>query len=393
MRCPPECYQLETALEEHFPTMRPAQRRGLALWVLGTILGHSACQTAVVGALWFVATAETLRQALREWLYDGQQRACPVQTELDITTCFAPLLRWILAWWQGEHLALALDATYHHDQLVALVVSVLYRDSAIPVAWHLLPANQEGAWLPHALRLLRLLRPAVPAPLTVLVLSDRGLWSPKLWKRIRDLGWHPMMRLRPDATFAPLGQRRRPAKTLVAGPGHAWVGAGTAFKHRVVRRQGTLLVVWAPDHADPWLVLTDLAPAAVGAAWYGLRIWIELGFRALKGVGWQWAHTRRTDPTRIARHWLVLAVAMLWVLAYGTRAEDAAALGRDPGRLAVPPDLHLALPPRTQSLFRRGLSRLTYLLPQRRWWPELWLRPEPWPELPPTIALVTHAPT
>jgi hypothetical protein len=30
---------------------------------------------------------------------------------------------------------------------------------------------------------------------TVLVLTDRGLWSRRLWKRIRDLGWHPLMRL------------------------------------------------------------------------------------------------------------------------------------------------------------------------------------------------------
>ena len=30
--------------------------------------------------------------------------------------------------------------------------------------------------------------------------------------------------------------------------------------------------------------------------WYMLRFWIELGFRALKSVGWQWQNTRRTDP-------------------------------------------------------------------------------------------------
>ncbi|HEY7033017.1 MAG TPA: transposase [Thermomicrobiales bacterium] len=52
-------------------------------------------------------------------------------------------------------------------------------------------------------------------------------------------------------------------------------------------------------------------PAAVGVLWYGLRMWIEVGFRALKGLGWRWERTRRTDPDRVARHWLVLAVATL----------------------------------------------------------------------------------
>jgi hypothetical protein len=391
MRCPPECYQLQEALAAYLPQLRPAQQRGLALWVFGTILAKSACQNAVVAALFFLGTWETLRQSLREWLYDGQDRACPSRTEVDVTACFAPLLGWILSWWQGDHLALALDATYHHDRHVALVVSVLYRGCALPVAWHVLPATQDGGWLRHELCLLRRLRPAVPATLTVLVLTDRGLWSPRLWKRICDLGWHPVMRVRPDATFAPQGRPRRPAKALVPGPGHAWIGVGTAFKHRAVRRRGTLLVVWGPGQAAPWLVLTDLAPEAVGAAWYGLRLWIELGFRALKGVGWQWERTRRSDPTRIARHWLVLAIATLWVLAYGTRAEDADALGRNPAHLHTPPTL--PLPRRTQSLFQRGLSLLTWRLPRRLVWRRLWLRPEPWPDLPTTIQMVEHVPT
>lgn len=39
------------------------------------------------------------------------------------------------AWWRGG------------EQLVALVVSVLYRGSALPVAWVILPGNAPGPWL------------------------------------------------------------------------------------------------------------------------------------------------------------------------------------------------------------------------------------------------------
>ena len=57
-------------------------------------------------------------------------------------------------------------------------MSVLYRGSAIPVAWHILPANQKGPWLSPILDLLHRLAPAIPQTTTVLVLTDRGLWSP-----------------------------------------------------------------------------------------------------------------------------------------------------------------------------------------------------------------------
>ncbi len=47
--------------------------------------------------------------------------------------------------------------------------------------------------------------------------------------------------------------------------------------------------------------------------------------------GWQWYRTRCTDPARVDRHWLVLAVATLWVLAHGTRVEETRLRGQAPG--------------------------------------------------------------
>jgi hypothetical protein len=306
-----------------------------------------------------------------------------------VAACFAPLLGWVLAWWHGEALALALDATYLRDRLVVLSVSVLYRGTAIPVAWHVTAANRHGAWLTPALALLARLTPAVPATLPVLLLADRGLWSGRLWEQTRALGWHPLLRLRPDVRFRPTGGQRGRAAALVPGPGHAWIGAGVAFKHRAVRRAGTLLVVWEAGQAEPWIILTDLAPDAVGPAWYGLRTWVELGFRALKRLGWQWERTRRIAADRVARHWLVLAVATLWAVATGTREEDAERLGREPAHLcrALPPPV--APHRRRISVFARGLVRLRWqLLRVRRLWSVLWLWPEPWPEPPPDLQLI-----
>ncbi len=393
MRFPSEWYQMHQTIAQHFPDLRPAQQGGLTLWVYGTVLAQSACQNAVITALVGLGFWNGLRQHLREWLYSGPDKARPCNTQVEVALCFAPLLRWLLSWWQGNHLALAIDATLHRDQVCALVISVLYRGNAIPVAWHILPANKKGPWILPIVDLLQLLGPTVPQTMTVLVLTDRGLWSPRLWREITALGWHPLMRVKGNTTFQPLGGRRQPASRLIPGPGYAWVGRGTAFRQPKVRRCGTLLVVWGPNQQEPWLVLTDLSPGDVGVCWYGLRVWIELGFRALKGVGWQWQHSRRTDPDRVSRHWLVLAVATLWVLAYGTRAEDAANLGLPPGRLLRPPPHPLWVHRRRVSIFRQGRSWLTRQLLKGRLWQRLWLEPEPWPAIPDQLRIIRHAPT
>src|SRR5438128_9885823 len=69
-------------------------------------------------------------------------------------------------------------------------------------------------------------------------------------------------------------------------------------------------------------MLTDLAPEASDAGWYGLRAWIEQGFKITKRAGWQWHRTRMRDPERAARLWLAVAVATLWLLSVGGAAEE-----------------------------------------------------------------------
>lgn len=379
-------------VETHLPHLRPAQQRGLALWVEGLLAAESSCEQAVLTALEPLGMPEhATRARLREWLCDGADRAAPCATSLDVETCFAPLLAWVVAWWAGETLPLAIDATSLRDRQVVLSLSVLYRGSAIPVAWVVLPGRGKGTWLPHLERLLTTLAPAVPPTLTVLVMTDRGLWSPRLWRSITENGWHPLMRIRPDATFAPRGQRRQRARELVPGAGWCWVGEGVAYKEKAKRIAATLVVVWGTGQKVPWLLLTDLAPEAVEGSWYGLRVWVELGFRALKSLGWHWERTRRTDPVRVARHWLVLAIATLLNLAVGTRLEEAAQRGIPPGRLRRP---RTPPPRRTRrvAVFARGLAWLhVQVLRGRRWWRALWLLPEALPDPASGLTIMRHA--
>jgi hypothetical protein len=135
MRFPKVCRQMDQILAQYFPRLRPAQRRGLVLWVYGTTLAQSTCETAVVSALLTLGKWHTLRQRLREWLYDGADKAAPCTTQLEVQQCFAPLLGWVLAWWQRPELALALDATARGERLVVLALSMLYRGCALRVAW------------------------------------------------------------------------------------------------------------------------------------------------------------------------------------------------------------------------------------------------------------------
>ena len=116
-----------------------------------------------------------MRQRWREFCDEAPAKRGKARQAVVVEPCFAPLLAWVLSLWEGTQLALALDATPLGDRFTVLVISVVYRGCAIPIAWPVLTANIEKAWRPEWLRLLRQVYRAVPPTWTVIVLADRGL--------------------------------------------------------------------------------------------------------------------------------------------------------------------------------------------------------------------------
>jgi hypothetical protein len=161
---------------QHLSSLSTPQATVLALWSFGMVLARSCALSAVSSRLaeGMQRHAQTVRQRLRAWYDDTQRKRGLKRQELRVETCFAPLLAWVISWWQGTQLALALDATTLGQRFVVLAVSVVYRGCAITVAWVILPAGAKHPWRREWLRLLRWLRPAIPHGWTVIVLADRG---------------------------------------------------------------------------------------------------------------------------------------------------------------------------------------------------------------------------
>src|SRR5205807_3642683 len=122
-----------------FPKLSRPQAKVLAYWSYGMVLAKSCGITLVCAALALQvdSSEKSLLQRLREWCYGAQDKKGHKRRELDVSTCFGPLLTWILAWWPADHprLALALDATTLAKRFTVLCISVVYRGCAIPVAW------------------------------------------------------------------------------------------------------------------------------------------------------------------------------------------------------------------------------------------------------------------
>lgn len=316
-------------VSSNLPHLSRPQATVLALWSFAAILLRSASLTlsALLLAGLLDQQANTFRQRLKEFYKPKHLKRGTRRQELDVTTCFAPLMAWVLRLWPYGQITLALDPTLCRDRFVCLAVSLVYEGGSIPLAWKVLPANQTGAWTTHWSSLLRPLRSAVPESVGVLVLADRGLYAKRLYRHICRLGMHPLMRLTRVGQWRARGHPCWYAlPALLPGAGHYYRGRGTMFKTRRHRLRCTLVALWEPGYEEPWYLITDLAPAACEGTYYGLRAWIEHGFRCIKSYGFEWEHSRMNEPARMERLWLVYAVSLLWTQAVAGQVEAQARL-------------------------------------------------------------------
>ena len=287
MACRDRLSQWTQEVSRAFAHLSKPQVWGLVLWSAG--IAWSGCagivQISALLAIVLGQQEQSVFQRLREWYLDAWTKSGKQgkkRREVEVSLCFAPLLRWILQLWKSEkkQLALVMDATTLGERWTILAISVVLSGCAIPVAWKVLPGKGEGAFRPHWEGLLKHLEGAVPDEWQVLVLADRGLYARWMWDTIRACGWHPFLRLNLQGTAKQAGRDDyQPLRSFIPTDGTVWSGRVSCFQSQRRLSETTLLAVHVPGYQDSWVVVTDLEPKPCLLAWYAMRFWIEVGFK------------------------------------------------------------------------------------------------------------------
>jgi hypothetical protein len=232
-------------------------------------------------------------------------------------------MKWVLAKLSFPKclVVLALDATYLRDSFTFLVVSVVVSGCAIPVAWHIQKGDEKGAWHPIWLRLVGYVKEALPSDWQVCVTADGGLYSKKLFTHLVGLGWHPHLRIGTQGLCRDANGKWMPLAKLATRGMSPMCYNLICFKGNPLAC--TVLVEWDVTYDKPCLVVTDLAVSKATHETYHWRYWIECGFKDFKRGGLHWEHTKMTCPKRAERLWLVMSIALLYLLVLGVMDEQA----------------------------------------------------------------------
>lgn len=184
--------------------------------------------------------------------------------------------------------------------------------------------EQQGHMKAAEQRALEMLARMCGSEIKPVILADRGFGHPRWLADIRRRGWDFVQRVPKHhqvwvehyaGVLRDLGIRRgwRPRD---------W-GWGTMNEQDFgpVR----LVTVFEREAEEPWYLVTSLeaeTPANV-VRLYKRRMWIEAMFRDLKNRDWGMGldQVRLSEPERHDRHFAILALAYLWLFAFGALAE------------------------------------------------------------------------
>lgn len=215
-----------------------------------------------------------------------------------------------------------------------LMAAAVRKGRSIPLVWASYPKGVLHKSQNHLEEgLLRVLRTMVPESVPVILLADRGFGRTELARTCQFLGFHYVVRIRPDVWIEHPDFRGKLLDYPVS-KGICRLLANVRYrKHRPVTQH--VVVRWKlglPEKRDePWFLMTDLrrGPLALSEL-YGRRMTIEELFRDDKNRwnGYALRATQLTRADRIDRLLLILALAYILLVGLGRLARQCYRPGR-----------------------------------------------------------------
>lgn len=203
---------------------------------------------------------------------------------------------------------------------VTLMVSLIYGQRAIPIAWLVIAGTKGHFPAETHVALLRDLQALVPETAEVVFLGDGEFDSPELQAAAEGAGWDYICRTAKNIQIRVKGKWLSLADLKVKR-GQREFRKGVLFTHAAY---GPVMVVawWDARYEEPIYLVSNLRCVQAACAWYRKRAHIETFFSDQKSRGFQLDKSHVSDPTRVMRLMLAACFAYLWIIYLGVVAHQ-----------------------------------------------------------------------
>jgi hypothetical protein len=275
-----------------------------------------------------------------------------INERIDAELYFVPFADALLMGLAHRPLVLVMDGSEVGRNCLVLMLSVIYRKRALPLAWIVIEGNKGHFPEQTHVELLMQVQALIPEQCTVIFLGDGEFDGITLQATLEACGWQYVCRTAKNTQLFADGERFA-FQDLILWPGDCLGVFDALF---TLQDYGPVLAitVWDQAYKDPLYLVTNMELVDEARYWYRKRFRIETFFSDQKTRGFHLHKSHISDPARLSRLMIAACLAYIWIIFLGTLSilEDWVSIIHRTDRCDL-------------SLFQLGLRLLNHFLNER----------------------------
>jgi hypothetical protein len=338
-------WRVYTKVLQTLKSMLKMYRQGhvvtLAMMITGIVMSRKAQLAVMSGEVPVAAKEKSVEMRMRRWVK---------HEKIDVEVTYMPFARQILAALTSAPLVLAMDGSTVGRGCMVLMVGVIYRKRALPLAWIVYRGRKGHAPASLHVEVLRKVVPLIPENAEVVLLGDGEYDSTEMVEWVQThTAWSYVLRTAPNIQVQQ-GQTWCKVATFAQQKGSLVTAYQVAFTQTAALSLN-LVAWWGATYEEPIYLVTNLPNGSRACWFYKRRFRIETFFSDQKSRGFHIHKSHLSDPARVSRLLIAACLTYIWMICFG---------------LSVTAQGKTGLIDRTdrvdKSLFRLGLDWLKHVL-------------------------------
>jgi hypothetical protein len=295
--------------------LMPKHKQGhvvtLAMMISGIVQSGKAQLSAMSLEVPHPAKPKGLEKRFRRWVKNEN---------VEKNFYYLPYARLLLAHLSNHPLTLVLDGSSVGRGCMAIMVCVVYRQRALPLAWLVYKGKKGHTTAERHIAVLAQLLPLLPDEAEVILLGDGEYDNPDLLSWIEnETEWTFVVRSAANVLITH-GKLQYPLAELAA-PNTQTTASHVLF---TAQEYGPVHAIawWDEAYDKPIYLITNLANPQQACTYYQRRALIETLFSDQKSRGFHIHKSHLADPDRVARLLLASSLAYLWLIYLGLFVTD-----------------------------------------------------------------------
>jgi Transposase DDE domain len=310
-----------------YRAIRDALTQGYPGQPTGTVARHLTTLAAFISGI--VGSKSTQLPSIATKIPDGakpESRVKRLTRWLDNTRIleevyFLPYAEVLLMHLALETLVLVMDGSVVGRGCVALMLHVIYKGRALPLAWRVRQGSKGHFPEELHIALANLIRTCLPEGAQVVFLGDGEFDGTTLQETLNEAGWGYVCRTAQSTVATWEGETFRLATLGACSKPGTLIALQEVQMTRDAYGPVMLLCCWAKGYQEPLYLVSNMNAAEEACRYYQKRFRIETFFSDQKSRGFHIHKSHISDPQRLSRLLIAACLAYIWVIYLGALGE------------------------------------------------------------------------